>query len=154
MSSPPRHRELHGALYDLAGMLNRPQPDEALLGAARVSLDRALFPLLTRIGRSGPIGVVELAELSGRDHSTVSRQVAKLEALGLVERRPGAEDRRVREATPSEAGWAVLGRIDAARDALFTRALADWSDEDLGTLSRLLRRLADQALTWPLGETS
>jgi DNA-binding MarR family transcriptional regulator len=148
MSKPQHLRDLHAALFDLVGMLNRPQPDLALLGAAGVSLERALFPLLVRIGREGPIGVVELSELVGRDHSTVSRQVARLEALGLVERRPGAQDRRVREAVPSEEGRFLLARIDMARGALFTEAFKTWSDEDLETLSRLLRRFADQALQW------
>jgi len=148
MSKPQHQRDLHAALFDLVGMLNRPQPDLALMGAAGVSLERALFPLLVRIGRAGPIGVVELSELVDRDHSTVSRQVARLEDLGLVERRPGAKDRRVREAVPSPAGQALLARIDAARDTLFTEAFKAWSDEDLETLSRLLRRFADQALRW------
>ena len=57
-----RLRQLHEALIDLAGMMNRPQQDDALLSEAGVALDRALFPLLVRIERRGPIGVVELAE--------------------------------------------------------------------------------------------
>src|ERR1700742_1356940 len=85
-------RQLHDALFDLVGLLNRSGPDEALMRAAGVSLDQALFPLLVRIERKGPIGVVELAARAVRDYSTVSRQVAKLEALGLVERRPGRAD--------------------------------------------------------------
>ena len=54
----------------------------------RVSLDRALFPLLIAIKRKGPIGVVELAELVGRDYTAVSRQITKLDGLGLISRHP------------------------------------------------------------------
>ncbi|MEJ0041524.1 MAG: MarR family transcriptional regulator [Rhizomicrobium sp.] len=75
-------RDLHTALLNLVGILNEPQRDEALIKAAGIALDRALFPLLVRIERNGPIGVVRLAELAGRDHTTVSRQVARLEELG------------------------------------------------------------------------
>jgi DNA-binding MarR family transcriptional regulator len=91
-------RRLHEALIDVVGFFNRPQNDVILLREAGVSLDRALFPLLVLIERRGPLGVGELADRVGRDYTTVSRQVAKLESLGLVTRRSGKTDRRVTEA--------------------------------------------------------
>lgn len=97
-------RTLHGALIEIVSAMNRPQRDEVLIKAAGIPLDRALFPLLVGIERLGPIGVVELADRAGRDYTTVSRQVAKLESLGLVERREGKADRRVREAVISAKG--------------------------------------------------
>ena len=71
--------------------MNRPQRDECCARRG-ISLERALFPLLVGIERLGPIGIVELADRAGRDHTTVSRQVAKLESLGLVARHAGAAD--------------------------------------------------------------
>ena len=56
---------LVGALMDLVGFLNSPQRDDLLLREAGVSLDRALFPLLVRIGAQGPLGVAELAAMVG-----------------------------------------------------------------------------------------
>ena len=138
-------RELHMAMMDLVGLANRPQADAALIREAGLSLDRALFPLLTRIERKGPIGVVELADLAGRDHSVVSRQVAKLESLGLVERRPGAQDRRVREAMITHKGRTITDALDAARARLVGPMLATWSSEDRKDLTRLLRRFVDEA---------
>ena len=82
----PEHRALHLALLEIIGVMNEPQRDEALIAAAGIRLDRALFPLLIGIERFGPIGVVELAAGVNRDHTTVSRQLAKLESLGLVTR--------------------------------------------------------------------
>lgn len=137
--------QLREALLDLTGLLNRPQQDDVLLAAAGVELDRALFPLLVRIERRGPLGVGELADLAGRDYSTVSRQVAKLEALGLVERRAGA-DRRVSEAVVTAAGRRVTDALDAAREKMLTGLFAGWNRDDVSTLARLLRRLADDAL--------
>ena len=93
-----------GACWTSSAIMNRPQRDEALIKAAGIPLDRALFPLLVGIERFGPIGVVELADRVGRDYTTVSRQVAKLESLGLVERRPNPADRRVREAVRHREG--------------------------------------------------
>src|ERR1700679_2215106 len=86
------------ALIDLVGMLNSPRQDDILLAEAGAVLDRALFPLLVRIGASNVLNVAALAEQVGRDHSTVSRQTAKLEALGLIRRRAGKADGRAREA--------------------------------------------------------
>jgi predicted transcriptional regulator len=65
-----------------------------LLREAGVSLDRALFSLLVLIQRRGPLGVGELADRVGRDYTTVSRQVAKLEHLSLVTRRASGSQRR------------------------------------------------------------
>jgi len=93
--------DLATILLDLIGFFNSPRQDDALLKAASVQLDRALFPLLLRIGTMGPLNVAELAELVGRDPSTVSRQVAKLEGWRLVER-VGGEDRRTRAARRCE----------------------------------------------------
>ena len=141
-------RELREAMLDLAGVLNRPQPDSALIEAAGVDLDRALFPLLVRIGRLGPLGIVELAELAGRDHSTVSRQIAKLEGLGLVARCPSPEDGRVRAAIITDQGRAMTAALDAARQKIIQELLADWKTEDVRNLSRLLRKFADGAMDW------
>ncbi len=134
---------LHAAILDLVVLMNRPQNDDILLQEAGLSLDRALFPLLVGIERFGPIGVVALAEGSGRDHTTVSRQVAKLAELGLVERRPSAADARVHEATVTKAGRRMTDALAAARQKLAAPVLANWSEKDLESLVRLLRRFVD-----------
>jgi len=140
------YRPLHEALLDLVGFFNRPQNDAVLVREAGVSLDRALFPLLVRVQRRGPLGVGELADLVGRDYTTVSRQVAKLETLGLVTRQSGKADRRVTEAVVTEKGQAVSELFDAARERLAQRALADWNEQDLQDLTRLLRRFTDNLM--------
>jgi DNA-binding MarR family transcriptional regulator len=135
-------RALHGALLDIVGVMNRPQRDEAMIREAAIPLDRALFPLLVGIERLGPIGVVELADRAGRDYTTVSRQVAKLESLGLVERREGA-DRRVREANVTAKGKAMTDRVDAARERLGRVVFESWDAHDIDELVRLMRKFAD-----------
>ncbi|MBN9035823.1 MAG: MarR family transcriptional regulator [Rhizobiales bacterium] len=117
--------EMHAAFMDMVGLFNRPEPDAAILQAAGVELDRALFPLLSRIGIKAPISVVELAAIAGKDHSTVSRQVAKLETLGLVRRVPSELDQRVRYLAPTEAGDDIIARIRTAR----RKAIAGWAKE-------------------------
>jgi DNA-binding MarR family transcriptional regulator len=131
------------ALIDLVGMLNSPRQDDVLLKEANVSLDRALFPLLVRIGLSDSLNVADLAEQVGRDHSTVSRQTTKLEGLGLIKRRAGKADQRAREAVITAEGRRLVQAITRARRRLLDKLLADWSVADIQALTRLNRRLAD-----------
>ncbi|MEJ5021066.1 MarR family winged helix-turn-helix transcriptional regulator [Ochrobactrum vermis] len=138
-------RELHGALVEIVSLMNRPQRDESLVREAGISLDRALFPLLVGIERFGPIGIVELADRAGRDYTTVSRQVAKLESLGLAERRQSATDRRVNEAVVTPKGKAMTDKIDAARERNARAILATWDAREIDELIRLMRKFADAA---------
>jgi len=139
-------RELHEALIDLVGFFNQPQRDAILIKEAGISLDRALFPLLVRVERRGPMGIVELAGLAGRDYTTVSRQVAKLEGLGLVTRRASQKDGRISEVEVTTKGKAMTDALDAARERLAGPILAKWSEQDRQDLTRLLRRFVHDAL--------
>jgi DNA-binding MarR family transcriptional regulator len=134
---------LAAGLLDLLGFLNSPRQDDILLEEAGVTLDRALFPLLVRIGAAVSVGVGDLADQVGRDHSTISRQVAKLEILGLVKRRSGQHDHRVREAQITPAGRHIVDAITAARRRLLTKLLANWSPEDREAVARLILKLVD-----------
>lgn len=131
------------ALIDLVGMLNSPRQDDVLLKEAGVSLDRALFPLLVRIAMAGSIGVVELAEQASRDHSTISRQLAKLETMALIDRQTAQKDQRVRQAAITERGAQMVMAITQARRRLLDRLLADWSSDEREAVARLCRKLAD-----------
>ncbi len=130
-------------MIELVGLFNSPQRDDLLLREAGVALDRALFPLLVRLGMTGPLSVAGLADQVGRDHTTISRQLAKLESLGLIVREGGEGDRRVRTARLAPAGDRIVRAISAARRRLLSRVLADWSEADLASLARLNRRFVD-----------
>lgn len=134
---------LHRSLLDIMSVMNRPENDAALLERAGLSLERALFPLLVLIERLEPIGVVDLAGRVGRDYTTVSRQVARLEELGLVTRRAAANDARVREALITPAGKRATDAVDKARARLALALFRDWPQDDFDKLVALLRRFAD-----------
>lgn len=135
--------ELHRSLIEIVSMMNRPERDVTLLDKAGLSLERALFPLLVLVERLGPIGVVDLAGRVDRDYTTVSRQVARLEALGLVTRRPSADDKRVREAIITPRGKAATDALDAAREEMALAMFHNWRRKDFEDLVRLMRMLAD-----------
>lgn len=135
-------RQLHIALLDIMAVMNNPQVDEEMLRASGLNLDRALFALLVCVERFGPLGVVDLADRVGRDYTTVSRQVAKLADLGLVERRGSAQDRRVREASITPAGKEMTDAVDAARARMAGEIFASWDEEEVGGLVHLVQKLA------------
>lgn len=139
-------RELRVALLDLVGVINRPQPDAALIALAGVDLERALFPLLMGVELRGPLAIGELAEQCGRDYTTVSRQITRLEALGLVIRRAGPADARVREVVITDKGRQITGAIDAARERVMSQMFAAWDPAERTQLVRLMRRFADDAM--------
>lgn len=144
-------RALHDALLKVAHVMTRPDVDERMVREAGIPLEGALFPLLTLVERFGPIGVVGLANRGGRDYTTVSRQVSRLEGEGLVERRADARDARVRAVAVTPRGQAMVDALDAARERMARAMFATWEPSDVDTLVRLLQRFASdfEALAAP-----
>ena len=115
--------ELYQSLFEIVSFFIRPKQDKMLLKKAGVALDTALFPLMMQIAQHGELGIVELASEVDRDHSTVSRQVDKLVAHGLVASAQQVTDRRARRVRLTEAGAAITDKITTARRAMMRRAL-------------------------------
>ena len=92
--------------------------------------------------RDGPVTLRQLADANGIDAPYATLIVDKLEAHGLVERRPHPDDRRRKLVTLTEAGrWAI-----ATADAILLRpppAFSSLPADDLGRLTALLTRLLD-----------
>jgi DNA-binding MarR family transcriptional regulator len=128
---------------EIVSRMNRPQQDAYMVRAARLPFDHALFPLLVSVEKIGPLPLVELADRLGRDYTTVSRQVSRLERLGLVKREALSVDRRVRKVAITTDGKAATKRIDAARERVIRKLLESWTSEEIEVLLRLMRKLAD-----------
>jgi DNA-binding MarR family transcriptional regulator len=114
---------------------------EAVQRKRRYPLERAHYLLLGLIEREGPQSIAGLATHLLLDGSTVTRQVATMEELRLVEREPHPQDGRstLINATPH-------GRREAAkmRDIRLTRMAAlleGWSGKERATFAGLLARL-------------
>ncbi|MEU0721704.1 MarR family transcriptional regulator [Streptomyces lavendulocolor] len=110
--------------------------------AARLHPELSLvsYTLLAHIDARQGCRATDLAAHYLLDKSTVSRQVATLEKLGLVERRPDPADHRVQVLHPTEAGTRVLSSTQASRRAAYQERLADWSTEDLDRFAAYLIR--------------
>ncbi|MEV3989730.1 MarR family winged helix-turn-helix transcriptional regulator [Streptomyces sp. NPDC049837] len=110
--------------------------------AARLHPELSLvsYTLLAHIDEQHGCRATDLAAHYMLDKSTVSRQVATLEKLGLVERRPDPADHRVQVLHPTEAGTRALSSTHASRRAAYLERLADWSTEDLDRFAAYLLR--------------
>lgn len=99
--------------------------------------------LLHRVKENGPCRMSELAGQVGLDTSTVSRHVARLARDGYVARSDDPDDRRAARLVLTAKGRRRLASATQARNDLIHAAVADWSEEELRTLSALTERLAD-----------
>ena len=132
---------LHRSLISIADLVNRLDVDTHLLDASNIKLDRALFPLLTRIQMSSGINVAELANIIGRDHSTVSRQVVKLEQIGLIIRMNNPRDQRSLCLYLSDSGIEMLEKVNNVRRTLMEDHFSDWNAAERDYLIALLERM-------------
>ncbi|MGW0118911.1 MarR family winged helix-turn-helix transcriptional regulator [Streptomyces sp. NPDC003327] len=125
----------------------------ARAAAARVHPEIPLvsYTLLAHIGERSGCRATDLAAHYLLDKSTVSRQLAGLEKLGLVERRPAPDDHRVQVLHPTEAGNRVLAHAQASRLAAYQERLADWSAEDLARFAAYLLRYNAAGPSTPTG---
>jgi len=135
---------LYRSLIAVADLVNRLDIDSRLLSAAGVKLDRALFPLLARVAMSPGINVAEMSNVVGRDHSTVSRQVVKLEKLGLIVRTPDPVDSRARRLHLSDQGAAIMAKVKAIRRQWMESHFQDWSEKDRDDLVALLQEMIER----------
>ncbi|MFF7439892.1 MarR family transcriptional regulator [Streptomyces sp. NPDC008122] len=127
----------------------------ARAAAARVHPELPLvsYTLLAHIEEQRGCRATDLAAHYLLDKSTVSRQVAGLEKLGFVERRPAPDDHRVQVLHPTEAGTRVLTAAQTSRMAAFEERLEDWSAEDLARFAAYLLRYNNAAATNPFPHT-
>ncbi|WP_223509490.1 MarR family winged helix-turn-helix transcriptional regulator [Rahnella sp. GSA61A] len=132
--------DLHDTLLAIVGTFNRPQRDETMIKNSGINIDRALFPLLVLIGRFGPVGVGELADRVGRDYTTVSRQITKLEQIGLTYRQKNVKDKRINEAVVTPEGKMMTDKIDHTRALIYNDVFNSWPNEDRIELERLLKK--------------
>lgn len=85
----------------------------------------------------------ELAESFGVHKSTISRGLAQLERVGLVERLRDEQDRRARRVHLTADGARRLGEVRRRRWDHFTEVISVWEPDDIRTLALLLGRLTD-----------
>jgi len=99
------------------------------------------WALLVPLQRDGDQRCSALAHQVGVDVSVASRQLAVLERLGYVERRPDPVDGRASLLRLTSEGAEALDAARELRAEWSLTALAGWDESDGRTLSDLLDRL-------------
>lgn len=134
--------ELIQALVTIISFFNRTDRDKAFIKDAGVDLEATSFQLFATIGRTQPTNVSDLANMLGKSHSSVSRQIDKLEKKKLVITKDGTEDARVRSIILSESGESLKKILDQTRTNNIERALSDWTADEKKSLLDNLQHLA------------
>ena len=96
--------------------------------------------VLQIVFRRGPITATGIGHWLEMDKSLVSRQVAKLRELGLVEATESPEDRRVQLLTVSAQATELLNGVRERWSNSYRERFADWSPAELEALRAGLHR--------------
>lgn len=131
--------ELGDALRDIV-MAARRQASES-------PHDTAVIALLAHLVATGPLRASELAERACLDPSTVSRHLRSLETDGYLVRTPDPDDGRATRLEVTGDGRNLVREARQQKLARLGAAVSEWTADDLATLTRLARKLADSMET-------
>jgi DNA-binding MarR family transcriptional regulator len=137
--APARAAGIDGVEQQLGLLFARIRANTA--AAARLihpELGTGAYPILLRINEAAPVRITDLAAHFGVGKPTMSRQVANLERIGLVQRAADPADRRGALVSLSEQGQQEFARVRAVRHEWLQKVLGGFSDDELTEFDRLL----------------
>jgi len=100
------------------------------------------FHLLKLISLNGTHQVGDVAQFLGVSAPAATKNIDKLERLGLVARRSSTEDRRATLLASSPKGRRLVQRYDALKTERLEPVLEGFSEQELAQLARLLERFS------------
>ncbi len=111
----------------ILGSLLKEMLEESYLGERCThSLTRTQFCLLKLITTNADVHPSEVARYLGVSPAAVTKNVDKLERLGLVHRDPCAEDRRATLLSPSAEGRRVVTEYEDLKTSRMSNASRHW----------------------------
>jgi DNA-binding MarR family transcriptional regulator len=136
--TPQEERRTAPDPAEVAGRLRLPVTRLAriLRQQDQLGLTPTMTAALATIGREGPLTLGALAASEQVSPPTITRVVSKLEAAGLVRRRPDRADGRVTRVELSAAGRRQLEAGRIRRTAWLSTRLRDLPPEDLVRLEQ------------------
>jgi DNA-binding MarR family transcriptional regulator len=127
---------------------------KSMLHVGDLGAEFSALMLLFPLRHLGPMRVTDLAEIKQADPSTISRQAAQLVKAGLARREADPVDGRASRLAVTEAGMVACQKLQDARHALISQALADWSPERVDTFARLFEEFNGSVETLLRSETA
>jgi DNA-binding MarR family transcriptional regulator len=114
---------------------------EAVQRKRSYPLERAHYLLLGVLEREGPQSIAALATHLLLDGSTVTRQVATMEGLGLVAKAPHPQDGRSTLIQATAQGRREAAKMRNLRLRRVQALFADWDGKERATFTALLAKL-------------
>jgi len=130
-------RDLLFLLHDVARLM-RVEADKR---ARAHDMTRAQWGILIWLERQPGISQKELSELLEVEPITVARLIDRLEARGMVERRPDPKDRRIWRLHLRAAAYPLLHEIHRHRAEIMNRLTQGINGDELETLLETLLRM-------------
>ena len=100
------------------------------------------FHLLKIIALNGGLQVGEVASVLGVSPPGATKNIDKLERLGLIVRGGRKGDRRATLLSPSPQGRSLVQQYEGLKASRLAPVFEEFSDEDLSRLARLLERFS------------
>lgn len=108
--------------------------------AVHPDLQPASYLMLAYLGQHGPMRASVAAEMFNIDKGAISRQVAHLVDLGLVERTQDPDDGRASLISATSSAVERLTAVAEHRRRWLDERLGDWDAEELADFARVLGR--------------
>ena len=109
--------------------------------ARALGFTQGQWRVLSQLGRNEGISQVGLAEILDMQPISVARVLDRMEASGLIERRPDPQDRRALKLFLAPAAIPMLELLRSVGEELRAVATADLSETEQETLLMLLGRI-------------
>jgi DNA-binding MarR family transcriptional regulator len=142
--------QLLDAMLALVRGIDRVHSSGTLSARSGVALERGLHPVVMTIAKLEPVRTTDLAAALALNSSTVSRHIARLEQLGLVERTGDPGDARASLLALSDAGRHTHATLTEAWEEILAEQLALAGSGEAGTLARRLDEVARALELLPL----
>ena len=127
---------------ELGLLLRRARASSGVLArTVHPDLDASAYLLLATVARTPGTRASDLADLLGVGRGTMSRQVARLERWGLLQRSPDPHDSRSQPLTLTDEGARRVAHAQAGRQEYLRRSLDGWQAAELTLLADLVARL-------------
>jgi MarR family transcriptional regulator for hemolysin len=104
-------------------------------------MTRAQWGILIWLERQPGLSQKELAEILEVEPISVARLIDRLEARGMVERRPDPKDRRIWRLHLCSPAHGVLGEIDYQREQMRSRVTAGLDPATIDTMTEALHTM-------------
>ena len=131
------HRDLLFLLHDVARLL-RVDADKR---ARQHGMTRAQWAILIWLERQPGLSQKELSEILEVEPITVARLIDRLEARGMVERRPDARDRRIWRLHLLPPACEALGEIEKQRAGMAHMVSAGINENSIEIMTEALMRM-------------